>query len=177
MVDLARAPRGRSSDSVAALATDAGAEAEVDDDSSDEKALQDILATLRNRNKHDFQHYKRATVQRRIERRMRVNRLTSIAEYRDFVRRNAGELSPLLADLLISVTSFVRDPTSFATLAEEVISHLMNSVSAGEEARIWVPACASEEESYSVAILIQEYADRMPQPPRVQIFATDINEA
>ncbi|MDR5798501.1 CheR family methyltransferase [Caballeronia sp. LZ001] len=177
LVDLARAPRSRSSDSDAALATDAGAEAEVDDDTSDEKALYDILAALRNRNKHDFRHYKRATVQRRIERRMRVNRLTSIAEYRDFVRRNPGELSPLLADLLISVTSFFRDQSSFSALQNDLIPNLMNSVPAGEEARIWVPACASGEESYSVAILIQEYADRMPQPPRVQIVATDINEA
>ncbi|MDR5777535.1 MULTISPECIES: chemotaxis protein CheB, partial [unclassified Caballeronia] len=177
LVDLAKAPRAPSSDSDADLVTDADAQADLGDDKSDEKARHDILAALRNRTRHDFRHYKRATMQRRIERRMRVNRLTSIAEYRDFVQRNPSELNPLLADLLISVTSFFRDLKSFAALQNDIIPRLMNGVTEGEEARIWVPACASGEESYSVAILIQEYADRMPQPPRVQIFATDINEA
>lgn len=147
------------------------------DEKYDGKALHDILAALRTRTRHDFRHYKRATMLRRIERRVQVNRLDSMTAYRDFVRNNPAELTPLLADMLISVTSFFRDPTAFNALQEEVIPRLMDSIEPGEDARVWIPACASGEESYSVAILIQEYADRMQHPPAVQIFASDINAA
>ncbi|MDR5798024.1 CheR family methyltransferase [Caballeronia sp. LZ008] len=177
LIHLAKSPRARLSESEATVPSDLGAESGSDDDKSAEKALHDILAALRVRTRHDFRHYKRATVRRRVERRVRVNRLASIAEYRDFVRSDPAEPGPLLADMLISMTSFFRDPKAFDALQDEIIPCLMDNVEAGEEARVWIPACASGEESYSIAILIQEYADRMPQPPRVQIFASDINEA
>nr|WP_255911590.1 CheR family methyltransferase [Tahibacter harae] len=79
--------------------------------------------------------------------------------------------------MLISVTNFFRDPEAFEALRRDVIPQLMEGVPGGEEVRVWIPGCASGEESYSVAILLQEYADSMRQPPRVQVFASDINDA
>ena len=146
------------------------------DDQSSQRAFKDVLTALRVRTRHDFRHYKPATVMRRLERRMQVNKLTSMEAYRDYVRKNPDELEPLLADMLISVTNFFRDPEAFEALQRDVIPHLMEGLAGQEEARVWVPACASGEESYSIAILFQEYADRMQKPPRIQIFASDINE-
>ncbi len=142
-----------------------------------EHAFHEILTSLRLRTRHDFRHYKRATLLRRLERRIQVNGLSSIPAYRDFVRAHPDELTPLLADMLISVTSFFRDPGAFETLQEDVVSQLLESVPAEEEVRIWVPACASGEESYSMSMLFLEQAERMQQARRVQIFASDINEA
>lgn len=145
-------------------------------DKSAERAFQDILTALRVRTRHDFRHYKRGTLVRRLERRMQVNGLSSVQAYRDYVRNKVEELVPLMADMLISVTHFFRDPGAFEALQRNVVPELMKGVAAAEEVRVWTPACASGEESYSVAILLQEYADQMSQPPRVQIFASDINE-
>lgn len=176
LVDLARLPRmldATAQEGDAAGATEAGSGEEP----SAERAFHDVLTALRVRTRHDFRHYKRATVMRRLERRMQVTRMPSIQAYRDYVRKNPEELAPLLADMLISVTNFFRDPAAFDALQRDVVPDLMEGVPEGEELRVWVAACASGEESYSVSILLQEYADRMTQPPRIQVFASDINEA
>ena len=142
-----------------------------------EHAFREILTALRLGTRHDFRHYKRATLMRRLERRIQVNALASIPAYRDFLRDNPEELTPLLADMLISVTNFFRDPDAFETLQRDVVPHILESIPADDEARVWVPACASGEESYSVAIALQENAQGMQHAPRLQVFASDINEA
>jgi two-component system CheB/CheR fusion protein len=83
---------------------------------SAEQALQDIMGLLRTHTRHDFRHYKRATVLRRIERRLQVNRVADLPAYRDFLRDNPQEAAPLLQDMLISVTSFFRDAEAFDAL-------------------------------------------------------------
>ncbi len=177
LAELARSPHPLSLD--AALENIASAQVAVSLSSreSAEQAFHDILAALRLRTRHDFRHYKRATILRRLERRIQVNGLSSIPAYRDFVRDHPDELGPLLADMLISVTNFFRDPLAFETLQRDVIPPILESIPAGEEARIWIPACASGEEGYSIAIAMQEHAERMRQAPRLQVFASDINEA
>ncbi len=183
LIELAKYPRLTAlaaeamSDAEPAAPPVAPAAAAIDDDSSPERAVQDVLAALRIRMRHDFRHYKRATVMRRLERRVQMNRLASLQEYRDYVRDHPEELQPLLADMLISVTNFFRDPAAFEVLQREVVPLLMRARAPGDEVRVWVPACASGEESYSVAILLQEYANTLQHPPRLQIFASDINDA
>ena len=78
-------------------------------------------------------------------------------------------------ELLIGVTAFFRDPEAFASLAEKALSPLLENRSPADTVRIWVAACATGEEAYSIAILLREMMDRSENPPRVQIFATDIN--
>ncbi|HTV76773.1 MAG TPA: CheR family methyltransferase, partial [Steroidobacteraceae bacterium] len=155
---------------------DSAEDAEAGSDESEQRAFNDVLAALRVRTRHDFRHYKRGTVTRRMHRRMQVHGVSSIQAYRDLVRRNPEELAPLLTDMLISVTNFFRDPEAFLALQQDVIPQLMERPAEGEEVRVWIPACASGEEAYSIAILLQEYAERMRSPPRVQVFASDINE-
>jgi two-component system, chemotaxis family, CheB/CheR fusion protein len=175
LIELSKFPRSSLSAVQAGVSFGKGEDSA--EDASAERAFQDILTALRVRTRHDFRHYKRGTLVRRLERRMQVNGLSSIQAYRDYVRNKPEELAPLLADMLISVTNFFRDPRAFEALQRDVVPELMKSVAAGEELRVWTPACASGEESYSIAILVQEYADQMSQPPRVQVFASDINEA
>ncbi|MDQ3012298.1 MAG: chemotaxis protein, partial [Acidobacteriota bacterium] len=142
-----------------------------------EEALRDILATLRRRTGHDFTHYKRATVLRRMERRLQVNHLPGLPPYSEFLREHPDESTALLKDMLINVTNFFRDRGAFEALEREVIPVLLKEKMAGEQLRVWVPACATGEEAYSIAMLFSEYAAPMPQPPEIQVFATDIDEA
>ncbi len=131
---------------------------------------------VRTRTGHDFMHYKRATVLRRIERRMQVTTTPSLPAYRDYLRTHPEEATLLLNDLLIGVTNFFRDHQAFDTLQREVMRLLFDGKTTGDVIRVWVAGCASGEEAYSVAILLLEYAARLPHPPAIQVFATDIDD-
>ena len=152
----------------------AGRSAEKDAE-RDEVALREILAYLHARTRRDFAHYKRATVLRRIMRRLQVNNLTNLPEYLHFLRSHAGEVGALLQDLLISVTNFFRDPEAFEALSAHIPS-MFNGKGPGEPLRVWVTGCATGEEAYSLAMMLVEYADTLVAPPAIQLFATDIDE-
>lgn len=143
---------------------------------SDEVALRDVLAFLRTRTGQDFTYYKRATVVRRIGRRMQVNNIGDLAGYLDCLRTRPGEASALLQDLLISVTNFFRDTECFAAL-EARIPLLFDGKSAADTVRVWVAGCATGEEAYSIAMLLTEFARTMDMPPAVQVFATDLDDS
>jgi two-component system, chemotaxis family, CheB/CheR fusion protein len=140
-----------------------------------EATLREILRYLRGHTGRDFTYYKRATILRRIARRMSVNGVVELADYLAFLRTHPGESGALLKDLLISVTNFFRDREAFDAL-EAQIPALFAGKGAGDEVRVWVPACATGEEAYSIAMLLQEQLRRVDSPPALQIFATDLDE-
>lgn len=139
-------------------------------------ALREIMGLLRTYTRHDFRHYKRATVLRRIERRMQVNRLSTLPAYQHYLQEHAEEAGPLLQDMLISVTNFFRDREPFEALQQEVIPQLIERKAAGEQLRVWVAGCATGEEAYSLSILLHEQLDAQSKQLDTQIFATDIDE-
>ena len=141
----------------------------------DESALRDILIYLRTRTGRDFSYYKRATIVRRISRRMQVNGTDTLQEYLAFLRTQPGESGALLQDLLISVTNFFRDHDAFLAL-ESHIPSLFRNKGPGDTIRVWCPACATGEEAYSLAMLLAEHARTLDAPPAIQVFATDLDE-
>lgn len=140
-----------------------------------ETALRDILVHLRMRTGRDFSYYKRATILRRIGRRMQVNSLEHLPEYLAFLRTHSAEAAALLQDLLISVTNFFRDRESFEAI-ERYIPELFEDKAHGDTIRVWVPACATGEEAYSFAMLLLECARKLEAPPALQVFACDLDE-
>ncbi|BCM93958.1 chemotaxis protein methyltransferase [Abditibacteriota bacterium] len=142
---------------------------------ADETALREVLSFLHTRTGHDFAHYKRATVLRRIGRRLQVNSLEDLPQYVNFLRTHPGEAGALLQDMLISVTNFFRDPESFRAL-DSYIPRIFRNRNAQETVRVWVPGCATGEEAYSLAMLLAEYAESLEVAPEVQVFATDMDE-
>lgn len=143
--------------------------------STDESALGEVLGYLQTQTGHDFEYYKRATVLRRIARRLQVNSIESIPAYLDFLRTRSGEVRALLQDMLIGVTHFFRDRESFAAL-EAHIPQLFGSKSKDDQVRVWVAGCSTGEEAYSIAMLLAEYAAKLPSSPTIQVFASDIDE-
>ena len=144
--------------------------------SNDEAALRDVLAFLRARTERDFSYYKRATIVRRIARRMQVNEIDDLPAYLTNLRMHPGEAGALLQDLLISVTNFFRDREAFLAL-ESQIPELFRNKTNTDTVRVWVPACATGEEAYSIAMLLSEHARTLEAPPTLQVFATDLDEA
>jgi len=149
--------------------------------------LRRICDLLRAQLGHDFSHYKASTLLRRVERRMAVNELDTLDAFADLVQRDVGEARALFRDLLIGVTGFFRDAEAFAALEADAFAALEADAVPGFFAaratrtpnapvRVWVTACATGEEAYSIAILLQEHLETLSRPARVQVFATDIDE-
>ncbi|MGE3477216.1 MAG: chemotaxis protein CheB [Rhodospirillaceae bacterium] len=131
---------------------------------------------LRRRLGHDFSQYKRSTMLRRVQRRMQVLGISHADDYLKRLKDTEKEAELLFRDLLINVTCFFRDAEAFDVLRREVIPELLRGKGVADTVRIWTPGCSSGEEAYSIAILVSESLARMDVRPRVQIFATDIDE-
>lgn len=140
--------------------------------------LRRIVSFLRSRVGHDFSSYKRATVMRRVVRRMQVCRTDTFAKYADYLMSTPEEAKELLADLLISVTMFFRDPRAFEALERRAIKPLFDELDPDkdESIRVWVVGCATGEEAYGVAMLLNEEAMRRKMAVQIQIFATDLDD-
>jgi two-component system, chemotaxis family, CheB/CheR fusion protein len=140
------------------------------------RAKKAIYSILQQRIGHDFSGYKDKTFLRRVERRMQVRQIADLPAYVDFLKSEPEEAPLLFRDLLIGVTNFFRDEDSFDELNNLVIPHLFEKKGAGQPLRIWVPGCATGEEAYSIAMLLREAMATASTQPRVQIFATDIDQ-
>jgi two-component system, chemotaxis family, CheB/CheR fusion protein len=143
----------------------------------DAGALRELMRLVRVRTGHDFGNYKLATVRRRVERRISVRGVDSVADYVRLLRDHPEEALALMKELLISVTEFFRDPTAFAALEHTIIPRLFEGRSSMDQVRVWTAGCATGEEAYSIGMLLLEAAAGRMDPPSVQVFATDLDEA
>ena len=135
-----------------------------------------LMLLVRSAFGNDLTRYKPSTVERRIERRMTLHRIGQLEEYVKYVQSNPDELHALYKDMLIAVTNFFRDPGAFEALKTRVFPKVLESKDGRSAIRIWVPACATGEEAYSVAIALIEFlGDRAPDT-RIQIFGTDVDD-
>jgi chemotaxis methyl-accepting protein methylase len=140
------------------------------------QALRQLFNELRLRTGHDFSNYKRPTLLRRIERRIHVHNLPDLPSYVAHVYENPDEINALLKDLLISVTNFFRDKEAFEVIEYEILPLLLKGKNSEQQVRIWVAGCATGEEAYSLGILCAERTSGVIEAPKIQIFATDIDE-
>jgi two-component system, chemotaxis family, CheB/CheR fusion protein len=143
---------------------------------ADERTLAQILAHLRLRMGHDFSGYKRASVLRRIGRRMGLAQSQTLSAYLHRLRQDHVESDALCDDLLIHVTEFFRDPEAWQVLAETVIPQLFAKKGRNDIVRAWTVGCATGEEAYGLAILLLEHAATLQDPPQIQLFASDLGE-
>ena len=142
-----------------------------------ETEFKKISAMLKTSFGIDFSHYRETTINRRITRRMVINKVENIKTYVEYLRTHPNELQALFDDLLIGVTSFFREPDTFLALKEKVFPELLKIKSPKEFMRVWVPGCSTGEEVYSLAISIQEFLEEKAiADTRVQVFGTDANE-
>lgn len=141
----------------------------------DDVAWNKILALVQNHFRVDFSLYKASTIQRRIARRMVLNKLSSLDEYEQFLRGQPTELGALFSDVLISVTSFFRNPESFEFLKRKVFPRILPEPR-DEPLRVWVAGCSTGQEVYSLAMALTEFFDATPRAPKLQIFGSDLNE-
>jgi two-component system CheB/CheR fusion protein len=133
-----------------------------------------ILALLRTHSGVDLSQYRDTTIKRRIQRRMIVRTKHTLAEYIELLEKDGDEIRGLFNDVLINVTSFFRDPEMFETLKTRIFPEILKATP--QTIRIWVAACSTGQEAYSIAIALLEFLEQKPNAPGIQIFATDVRE-
>ncbi|BBM85738.1 chemotaxis protein CheB [Candidatus Uabimicrobium amorphum] len=133
-----------------------------------------IINLLQQKFDTDFSLYKLSTVKRRIERRTELKSFSDTMEYFVFLENDQEEQKILYRELLIGVTQFFRDPEAFEILKMSVIPQLIKREE--KDLRIWVSACATGEEAYSIAILLDEYIVQNKLDLSFTLFATDLHE-
>ncbi|RRQ21343.1 chemotaxis protein CheB [Thiohalobacter thiocyanaticus] len=139
--------------------------------------LQRILDLLQKRTRHDFSLYKPSTLHRRVERRMAIHDITTLAQYADFLQDNTHEIDLLFKELLIGVTNFFRDPAVWEHLANVTLPELLARRTTERMLRGWVVGCSTGEEAYSLAMVFNEviHQRREYRDVTLQIFATDLS--
>lgn len=145
----------------------------VEDEPSGDTSIDPVLGILRNRAGHDFRLYKRSTLTRRIHRRMGLCNLHTVEDYVEYLRSQPGELDTLARDLMINVTGFFRDPEAWTALDEMVLAPLVEERESGAAVRLWVPACATGEEAYTLAMLLVDRVGSADKQFDIKLFATD----
>ena len=138
--------------------------------------LQRIVDIVEQYENTDFAHYKPSTLTRRIQRRCLIAGFGNLDSYIRRLETSEEERSALRNDLLISVTRFFRDSEAWRFLEQSVLPQLIEQADPNQTLRIWITACATGEEAYSMAILLRELLDQRQSPLKAKIFATDIDQ-
>jgi two-component system CheB/CheR fusion protein len=141
------------------------------------RSLQALLDDVREHSGIDFSHYKRPTIERRLQRRFYATGQTNVRDYLHYLHRHPEEYNRLVSTFLIKVTEFLRDTDLFEALRQQVLPDLIAQAREhGNELRIWSAGCATGEEAYSLAILVAEALGDELERFNVQIFATDLDD-
>jgi two-component system CheB/CheR fusion protein len=135
----------------------------------------EILNILRIKSNIDFSKYKPSTIARRVERRMTIKHINSLQDYLILLFKDSYEVQVLSKELLIGVTRFFRDSEAFQSLTDKVIPKLVSESVEKKVIRVWVAACSSGEEAYSIALLINEEIIKQGLKRQLKVFATDVN--
>lgn len=138
--------------------------------------LEPFLEQLRASSGIDFRSYKPGTILRRLQRRMEVTNSNDLRSYQDYLTTHPEESEQLVNSFLIKVTEFMRDPTLFAYLQEQILPALIEySRGNNHELRLWSAGCATGQEAYSLAILLCEVLGDKLKDFNIKIFATDVD--
>lgn len=124
----------------------------------------------------DFSGYKTSTLRRQIQRRMAIRQFSAVEDYLAILSAEDDEVQALQHNLLVTVTSFFRDPEVFDALEAHLATYVQTHT-APDPIRVWVPGCATGEEVYSIAMLIGAALGFPADLSNyVRIFGTDLDE-
>jgi two-component system CheB/CheR fusion protein len=148
------------------------------DSSETNSELDNLLNYLLQSRGFDFTGYKRASLTRRVIKRMQEVGIGAedFGSYLDYLEVHPEEFPQLFNTILINVTTFFRDPAAWERLSATIIPRLLSAKRTDEPIRIWSAGCASGEEAFSMAMAFAEAMGIESFRERVKIFATDVDE-
>jgi len=146
-----------------------------DANGSEDDRFEALLAYVRDHRGFDFTGYKRASLRRRVGKRMDELGVEGYQNYIDQLEASPEEFNELFTTILINVSAFFRDKPVWDHLAAEVIPALLAAKPEQELIRVWSAGCATGEEPYTIAMLLAEALGEQTFRERVKIFATDVD--
>jgi two-component system CheB/CheR fusion protein len=149
----------------------------LDKEQVNDAQLEEIFTLIHKERGHDFHYYKTPTIIRRISRRMAQHNFQKLDDYVGFMREHPEEAGQLGKDFLIGVTRFFRDAPAYELLEKEIIPAIALAKRTGDIIKIWIAACSTGEEAYSVAILFDRYLQAKQLNVEIKVFATDMDES
>src|SRR5215208_7022835 len=138
--------------------------------------LEDLLDLLKESRGFDFTGYKRASLTRRVRKRMQTAKVDTYAEYVEVLQRDPTEFDRLFNTVLINVTTFFRDGVPWQFLSEEIVPRILERKGPDEQIRVWSAGCATGQEAYTLAIVLAESIGVDQFLKRVKIYATDLDD-
>ena len=145
------------------------------DQMADDRILNTILSLVYDRTGNDFRQHRPPTLLRRIDKRMKIVGCPTLQDYYHFLKEHDPEVQLLAEEFSIAVSSFFRDASVWEVFRKEVVPTLFAGRKGSEPVRIWVPACSTGEEAYTIAILLSEHQEKQ-HPIDFKIFASDIDK-
>jgi chemotaxis protein methyltransferase CheR len=127
-----------------------------------------LLEAVYRHHGYDFRGYAKASLRRRLWRRIEAESLKTISGLQEKVLHDPGAMERLLIDLSVGVTAMFRDPSFYLSFRDKVVPLLRTY----PFIRIWAAGCSSGEEVYSMSILLREEGLH----DRARIYATDMNQ-
>ena len=143
--------------------------------SGSDEDFEALLRHVKEQRGFDFTGYKRASLARRVQRRMEAVGLHAYDEYLDYLILHPDEFTQLFNTILINVTAFFRDPDAWTYLQDELLPQILRRRE-GQPIRVWSAGCASGEEAYTLAMVLAELLGAEEFRERVKIYATDVDE-
>ena len=147
-----------------------------DGDAAVDPRFDALLGYLQRSRGFNFGGYKRASLMRRVDRRIQAVGMPDYSEYRNYLEAHPEEFAGLFDAILINVTGFFRDAQAWETVANDVVPRLIDGRLPGEPIRAWSAGCASGAEAYTLAIILAEALGIEAFRDRVKIYATDIDD-
>ena len=135
-----------------------------------------LLEYLKRSRGFDFTGYKRASLTRRIHKRMQAIGVRTYPEFARRLEQDPAEFEHLCNTVLINVTAFFRDGIPWEALTSEIVPRLVEAKRPDEPIRVWSAGCATGEEAYTLAIVLSEALGLDQFRARVKIYATDVDE-
>lgn len=138
-------------------------------DDLDEEAIEVelFLLGLQRRYGYDLHHYAQASLRRRVKQAAETMAGGSILDLTTRMMREPDLLTEIIASISVPVSEMFRDPWVFRALRDEVLPVLAS----WPRIVIWQAGCAHGEETYSLAIMLEEAG----LYDRTTIHATDFN--
>jgi len=144
-------------------------------DKKDDQFLTTVFDLIRKESGVEFHYYKTPTLLRRITKRMIQGSFPDPETYIGYLQDHTEEVNRLGQDFLIGVTRFFRDPEAFDILREKVIPAIIANKEEDGTIKIWVTACSTGEEAYTIAMVVDEVLESTAKNLSVKIFASDID--
>jgi two-component system CheB/CheR fusion protein len=147
------------------------------DQSAEDERFEALLAYVRDHRGFDFTGYKRASLRRRVAKRMDELGIEGYQNYSDQLEASPEEFEELFSTILINVSAFFRDPPVWEYIAMRAIPALLAAKPDRGPIRVWSAGCATGEEPYTIAMLLAEALGEQAYRDRVKIFATDVDSS